>query len=638
MSGAVAMSAGAATSAGAAAVEREPDGPMIFDRWMSAWRPGPPAAAGALAPAWWMRGSSFTIPLCAALASLAVSWQCWINPFVDSGREVDVPWRLLQGERLYRSITYYYGPLGPWASASALRLVGNRWLAIELLCAALSALILLLLFRLTRRAGSLLAATCATALAAAVCVGAPKGGAFIFPYSSASLFALAGSLLALDAAAAAAGSWRRRLLGALGIAVALAARLDVGAAVCLTLVLAGLQSRPRRETWADLEVVGLGTLLACAAYGAACAGCSWADLTADGPLSPFVAMPTEWKALYLKTAGLARPWQAAGLLAGSLLLDGMLLAAAAWFALPRPERPWRRYRFALCGAALLGAYALSPWCVTASNLPPFVAILPVVAAAAALAWWRQPLDAAARPRFLLFALSAALAVRALFGMAIGPGMGPYLTLPLPGLLATAAILVFDVLAPRLPAPEVFRRRMAAVFAVVGVLFLYRLARLDHGPQLVEVETAAGALRLPSAKADAVAHTLQYLARSARAGDTLTAFPESGFFNFVTGLRSPLRQDLFVPGVLYGPREAAVAAQIDAAGPRFILLCNRPTPEYGPTSFGRDYAVQLWRTVERRYVLAGAFGPAPPDAQVGAGDFFIRIYRRAGAGTDLAAQR
>jgi hypothetical protein len=108
---------------------------------------------------------------------------------------------------------------------------------------------------------------------------------------------------------------------------------------------------------------------------------------------------------------------------------------------------------------------------------------------------------------------------------------------------------------------------------------------------------------------------------------LTAFPESGFFNFVLGLRSPLRQDLIVPGVLDGPPEAAAARQVDVAGPEYILLCNRPTPEYGPVAFGRDYAARLWSEVESRYVLAGAFGWARPTAPVGAGLFFIRLYER-----------
>jgi len=608
------------------------------------------------------RAALFGLPVLAAVAALAASWQCWINPLIDSGREMDVPWRLLQGERLYRDITYSYGPVGPWADVLALRFLGDRWLSLELACGALSAVILVLLFRLTLRAGGPLSAAAATSLAAAMCLSAPRGGAFLFPYSSSSLFALAGGLLALDAAAARA-PWRRLGLGSLGLAVALGSRLELGAAAAAALLLAGLRS-PRDERRADLGVVLGGSLLAGGIYSVAFAGLSWRALVESGPLGPFVAMPMEWRFLYLRASGLARPGAAAGRLGASLLLDGLLLAAAAWLALPRRlslaedvrlaaamrpegarpqaqtdpalgEHPARRHLFAIGGLLLLAAYAASPWGRAADNLPPLLAILPPAALVAALALWRRPLGTLGRARFLLFFWSAAVAARVFFGLAVGPRMGTFSALPLPGLLATAAVLGFDLLAPRLPAPRVFRRRLAALFAVVGALFLYRIERLDHGPRMVELATAAGPLRLPAAEAGAIAQTLQYLELHAGDGDTLTAFPESGFFNFATGLRSPLAQDLLLPGALSGRREAAAARRIDDAGPRYVLLCNRPTPEFGPAAFGRDYAVPLWREVERRYVLAAAFGAAGPAAPVGAKDFFVRVYeRRPGAGAPV----
>jgi hypothetical protein len=584
----------------------------------------PPAAI-------WRRAAPYALPLLAAAAALAVSWQSWIDPFVDSGREMDVPWRLLQGERLYGDITYYYGPVGPWVNALALRLLGSDWLSLELVCAALSVLIFGLLFRLTRRAGGLLSAAAATTLAAAVCMAAPRGGAFIFPYSSSSLFALAGGLLALDAASA-PGVWRR-LLGALGIAVALASRLELGAAAAVALIVAAVRSRHREETRADLQAVTLGALLAGCVYGVALAGIPASSRLADGPLAPFLGMPKEWAFLYRMILGVEQPGNASSRMAVSLLLDTLLLAAAAWWALPRadrPARPGRRHGFAIAGLLLLAAYLLSPWCVAAKNLPPLLAILPPVALGAALTLLRQPLEGRGRSRFLLFFYSAAVAARVFFGIEIGPRMGPNAALPMPGLLATAAVLGFDLLAPRLPAPEVFRRRLAAVFAVAGILFLYRLERLDHQPQTAKLRTAAGDLRLPAVKAAAIAHTLAYLDGRARAGDTLAAFPESGFFNFVTGLRSPLRQDLIVPGVLSASREAAAVRRIDTAGPKYVLLCNRTTAEFGPAAFGSDYAVELWSDVGRHYVLAAAFGPAAPAAPVGAKDFFIRLYERSPA--------
>jgi hypothetical protein len=77
--------------------------------------------------------------LAAAAASAAASWQCWINPFVDSGREMDVPARLAAGERLYRDVDFYYGPVGPWVAAAAVRLGGRHWLVLETLDAAIAA-------------------------------------------------------------------------------------------------------------------------------------------------------------------------------------------------------------------------------------------------------------------------------------------------------------------------------------------------------------------------------------------------------------------------------------------------------------------------------------------------------------------
>ena len=50
-------------------------------------------------------------------AGLAASWQCWGNPLVDSGRELNVPLRLVHGEMLYSDVNYFYGPFSPYLNA-----------------------------------------------------------------------------------------------------------------------------------------------------------------------------------------------------------------------------------------------------------------------------------------------------------------------------------------------------------------------------------------------------------------------------------------------------------------------------------------------------------------------------------------
>ncbi|MBV8202404.1 MAG: hypothetical protein JOZ15_17440 [Acidobacteria bacterium] len=703
----------------------------------------------------WPALGKVSLVAAAALASLAASWLRWINPFVDSGREMNVPARLAAGEMLYRDVVFYYGPSGPWLQALVLRaweaarlrlapvaaptagrprlglspatallagrpqlrpsaatalLAGHSWLPLEIACLALTAAILVLLYRLAAAAGGPGSALAATALAAAFCLGAPHGGAFIFPYSASSLYALAGGLLALTAGLRPPG-WRRRLLVAGGLMLALTARAEIGGAVALLLLIAGLRSRtgptadpgpslgepaaapgagpgaglpdaqalaprpswPRRRTRsvgtapavlgrAAVADVALGAALAAAIYGAAFAGTSWHVLLTEGPFTHVLAMPPEWQDFYGAVSGFADLDRSLPELAWGLAIDALLLLVCAWpagagfpfrrpaalglaavagppggSAAARPIPGQRRWlpRLAFAAAVGAGIAAFSwwggplrwRWAGMASELPPALFPLPLIAAAATLAALRRPLDARGRARFMLFGLAAALAARVLLACKIapGPGMSAYCALPLPLLLATAAVLAGDLLAPRLRDPGGFRFRLLVVAAALAALHLARVGALAWGPHIVRLDTAAGSLRLPWKEATATADTLDYLAGRARPGDRLASFPEAGFFNFVTGLPNPLRQEEIFPGVLGDGREAEAVARLLATRPRFVLLANRPTAEFGPRAFGDDYAAGLWSAVEDRYSLAATFGNAADGAPIGARRFFIRVY-------------
>ena len=689
--------------------------------------PGPPAppARGARRPPWPALAKVALVTVAAA-ASLGANWLRWINPFVDSGREMNVPARLAAGERLYRDIVFYYGPAGPWlqalvlrASGGAARLAGRprslspgaapgaalaagpSWLPLEIACLALAAAILFLLYRLAAAAGGPRSALAATALAAAFCLGAPHGGAFIFPYSASSLYALAGALLALTASLGQPG-WRRRALVAAGLALALTARAEIGAATALILLIATVRFRPglspgpapgiadragastgaapqgapsrdapsatprtaapplTAEVLAGIADLSLGAAAALAIYAAAFAGVSWHLLLAQGPLTHALAMPPEWKELYGSVSGLGRLDRSLPVLAWGLALDALALLVCAWpgrasflagrSPAVRPAAPaaptapaapsaWPAARARLlprlvfAAAVVAGVAAFAwwggplrwPWGRIADDLPPALFPLPLVAAAAALVALRRPLADRGRARFMLFALAAALGSRVVLGCKIGPEMSAYCALPLPLLLATAGVLGTDLLAPRLRDPGGFRFRFAALAVALAGLYLCRLGALAWGPHIVDLDTPGGSLRLPWKEANAIAGTLDYLAGRARPGDRLASFPEAGFFNFVTGLPNPMREEEIFPGVLGGGREAEATARLLASRPRFVLLANRPTPEFGPRAFGDDYATSLWSAVEDHYSLAATFGNAAEGAPIGARRFFIRIY-------------
>src|SRR5579863_2050175 len=58
------------------------------------------------------------------LMMVALSWETWPDVIIDFGREVYVPWRLSEGEVLYRDLAYFNGPLSPYLNSLWFRLFG----------------------------------------------------------------------------------------------------------------------------------------------------------------------------------------------------------------------------------------------------------------------------------------------------------------------------------------------------------------------------------------------------------------------------------------------------------------------------------------------------------------------------------
>src|SRR5436305_1661686 len=280
---------------------------------------------------------ALALPLAAGGASIAFSWLRWISPFVDSGREMDVPARRRAGERLYRDVTCNAGPAGPCVNALALRVFGHRFAALEWVGLLLSIAIIVLLFRLTMRAGSFLSAVVATTVTAAICLGAPWGGAFIFPYAFANLYGLAGSLLALLCFGREPARGRDLVLAALGLTLSVTARPELGCATALILLLAGVRSRDWRQSGRRaLSVVVSAGVVSVAVYGLAFAGMPWQTLRREVPFLHLGSLPPEWQHFYKWAAGLLHPWLSLRVLSMGVAADALLLVVFAWLLRPRP--------------------------------------------------------------------------------------------------------------------------------------------------------------------------------------------------------------------------------------------------------------------------------------------------------------
>ncbi len=570
------------------------------------------------------------LPVFAAGASCVLSWERWIQPFVDGSREMQVPARLAAGERLYRDVVYYYGPAAPWLNAVALRLFGRRWVVLEIVGAIAATALFFALYRLTTRAGTRMSAGVAVTLAAALCLGAPNGGSFLFPYAFASLLAILGGFAAL-AAGSAPPSRGTIALAAAGIALALLAKPELGAAAAVVLGMAALRAKDWRNEWRrTARVLFAGGGAALLGYGFAFRGMPLRELAAEGPFVLF-SPPAEWRGVYEAISGLADPAASLSQLATALFLD-LLIAAGVFVACRGAASPGRApggVEAVWWGLLLLtiAAVAFGAGARVEDRLPPLLMPAPVLAAVGALWLLRSPLDARHRARFLLFGFSALAASRVVLGLAYGYRTTPYSILALPGLIATAAVMAIDVLAARAPASRVARRCAAGVFLALAAVGLLRIGRFGSPQGSVRISTQAGALRLVAPQAATTQAVIRFLTEHARPGDSLSALPEAGIFNFATGLPNPLRQEQILPGHLDREGEARVVQRIAKTGPRFVVIVNQAHPGWGPVTFGVDFGREILREIESRYALVAVLGGPPPDTPLGAPDFFARVYER-----------
>jgi hypothetical protein len=81
------------------------------------------------------RISALLGPLIVALVfglSTWLSWRRWPDFLIDYGRELYVPWRLLQGDMLYRDIAYFNGPLSPYLNFLWFKIFGVSFLTLSL--------------------------------------------------------------------------------------------------------------------------------------------------------------------------------------------------------------------------------------------------------------------------------------------------------------------------------------------------------------------------------------------------------------------------------------------------------------------------------------------------------------------------
>ncbi|MBN2243820.1 MAG: glycosyltransferase family 39 protein [Acidobacteria bacterium] len=590
-----------------------------------------------------MKNAHAAIALCALMAlAVGLTWQMWLNPAVDSGREMNTPLRLLEGELLYSQVYNLYGPLAPLCNSALYALFGAHLNTLYWAGILGSLLLVLSVFRLGRFFMSPFESMLAALAVLALCVFKESGN-LIFPYSFAVLYGTLAGTAALIAMARCVRGGGNGALWAAGLlsGLALCCKAEFGLAVTAAAA-ALILTEPRGRRLRAAGMVAAGFSIIPLTIGI--------FLFTRIPIEAFVRdtflLPGSIPDALIRYNRLKLGFFEPGRTLRELISSAALLAGCAGlFSLAAGRRARRpsetgagengaRPRALLCLTlacwAWIGAHFLffgTRWDLNPFRALPLLLLGAVLYAAVRLVRRRGD-PVSVRVLLVVSVYALAILARVVTRVPAGGGYGAAL-LPVPLVLFTWMALsdafIFKVPSAARPA----RRRALRVFlsvALTAILVLFVSRYKDH--KSYRVETPRGGFTASAGIGPAVSQTLEFIGRNSGAGEYILALPEGSSLNFLSGRPAPLRHEVMTPGFLDRRAELDAIRTLEEKNVRLVFLFNRPTSEFGAEKFGRDYCRTLWRWIESNYALDAVFGDgAAAETEIGDPAFFIKCFKK-----------
>lgn len=584
-----------------------------------------PLENGELALTWKI---AWLIILTAFAGMLQWTWGGWPDPTVDFGTQLYVPWRITEGDALYRDLAYFKGPFSPYLNASLFTLLGVslRSLVLSNLAVLLATLILLwkLLIAFTDAFSAMVCLLVVIFIFAFVQLWYLGNYNWVTPYAHEYTHGIALSLGALLATQSFARSGQMRyaaVAGALTGLVFLTTAEVFSACVSATVVGMIIALRQR----ATSRRVSIKIAAAFAACVFAVPLLAWIILSlAMTPSEALRGALGSWVwvfdtriaelGFYRASIGLDDPAQRVWRLLTIFGAELAFFAVALGVAWSIPHLHWRvPARIAtIVIAVTLGATfgwvlrRLVPWFEMALPLPVVVLIVGIYSARKI----RRDTDGrdAARLTFAIYA-GILLAKIALFARVQHYGF----TLALPATMLSVVLLVGTIprwIESRGRAGKTFRAIALAALAayVVGVLYGHHLFTHD---KTIHVASGADDFRA-DARGGQVNAALQLLGQRVQKSDTLAVLPQGLMVNYLARLPHPNRYLNFMPPEVISAGEEAIIRAYEARPPDWIIVARvnvRGDAFYlldGDYAYGRE----LLRWVKDRYeVVAVVPGPA-----------------------------
>jgi 4-amino-4-deoxy-L-arabinose transferase-like glycosyltransferase len=577
---------------------------------------------------------------------LAASWQRWTQPLLDHGREMNLPARILTGERLYADVQFLYGPFAPHFNATLYRVFGVHLSVLKTSGAVCAILILLMIYWLARRLMSEWESALAAGLVLVIC--ALKSTAnYIQPYAYAALYGLVFALGSLVATVSYQKTRRSMTLVFAGLLAgfSLISKPEIAlaglAAAFTALIVESLSDR--QLLWREAAIFALPVaIIAGAVYGFILSQVPPQVLLEDNHVL-FTRMPPQLVWFNRHVSGLAQ-WprslwfSLAGI--GVFALWAGLCALAGAIVSSRREPAWRDVIKIGLVVAVIGAAwreAAIKFFNVPSDVTPFasgVFALTVLIGAIGRRLRRAGKAGAASLRdhrvlLVIAVFSLVLILRAVLNVT---ATGPYTPFFIPTLIIVYLYLLFRV-APAFFSKPVsiranIRRAAMLMIALLIVGMAVNSAKRFRRLNTFTVSSPRGSFVTVPEIGAPLLRAIRYVEERTKPDDYVLALPVATTINFLAARRYPLREEIVHPGFLTGEKEADAIERIKARNAPLILIANLDTSEFRDRAFGVDYNQRLMRWITENYRVAARFDSADSrDANWGDPPFFILAYER-----------
>lgn len=610
------------------------------------------ACSGPAPASQWPDFTGLTISLSSVAAGLALSWERWGNPIVDSGRELNVPLRLLHGEMLYRDVGYLYGPLSPYLNAALYQIMNPSLGLVWARGIVTSIVILALLYWITRQIANPFVATLATLAITWICVLKPQG-TYVMPYAFAGLD---GCLFVL-ATLAAAMLWignphkiRWLFLSGILAAFAILAKTEMGLAAivtgCVACLLSGLPV-PSRILRSLAFFLALALGLPALVFWRIGLRVGWHTLVVDNHLF-FGHIPPALLFFNGYRFGFAHPLHSVSLMIVSFVqmvaLGTFLVSLGLLLDAKRRER---RTRLITLLTGSMTAIALST--VYLGDLGPFLSMpffLILLILGGGLAFWeamrqrQKRLQMEAAELTLLACSALASLARMPLRVSTGGALSSFLLPPSIILFVYLWICVLPGFTETENARRNVKRLSSGALGIAVIAAAITVSVRYQKKFLWPVVTARGTWRTSPEIGVALSEAYAFIVKKTAPQDSVSVIPEGTSLLFLADRRNPLHDEIVTPGFLDTAGEERAIADLQSTHTPLVLLANRPTPEFGAPAFGRDYDIALFSWIEQNYSRCAYFpSSSGSDPAIGSPHFFIRAYclRTASAATQQTQQ-